>query len=531
MNRLNLSEWAIRHRSLVTYLMLVIVVGGIGSYLRLGRSEDPDFTVKTMVVQAMWPGATVGDTLEQITDRIESKLQETPSLDYLKSYTSAGQATIFVSLKDSTPPAEVPDIWYQVRKKVGDIRNTLPQGIVGPGFNDEFGDTYGIVYGFTADGFTHRQLRDYVVEVRKQLLQLPDISKIDLLGAQDERVYVEFSTEKLAGLGIDRAALIAALQAQNAVTPAGVVQTGDEKILVRVSGAFRSVKDILAVNFVANGHMIRLADIAHVTRGPADPAQPMFRVNGKEGIGLAIAMRTGGDVLALGRNVAQAMSEITANLPIGIEPTLVADQPVTVEHAVDDFMEALWEAIGIVLAVSLVSLGLRAGAVVAVSIPLVLAAVFTAMMVFGIGFQRISLGALIIALGLLVDDAMITIEAMITRLERGEDKEQAATFAYSSTAFPRLTGTLVTIAGFVPIGFARSAAGEYTFSIFAVVGIALIASWIVAAVFAPLLGVWILKKPKAAHSGGPGPIMRVFRRFLVLAMRNRSDPASNQIGH
>ncbi len=309
MNRLNLSEWAIRHRSVVTYFMLVIVVGGIGSYLRLGRSEDPDFTVKTMVVQAIWPGATVGDTLEQITDRIESKLQETPNLDYLKSYTSAGQATIFVSLKDSTPPAEVPDIWYQVRKKVGDIRNTLPQGIVGPGFNDEFGDTYGIVYGFTADGFTFRELRDYVVEVRKQLLQLPDISKIDILGAQDERVYVEFSTEKLAGLGIDRAALIAALQAQNAVTPAGVVQTGDEKILVRVSGAFRSVQDILAVNFVANGRMIRLGDIAHVTRGPADPAQPMFRVNGKEGIGLAIAMRKGGDVLALGRNVAQAMSE------------------------------------------------------------------------------------------------------------------------------------------------------------------------------------------------------------------------------
>ena len=409
---------------LVTYFMLVIVVAGVASYLRLGRSEDPDFTVKTMVVQAGWPGATVGDTLEQITDRLERKLQETPNLDYLKSYTTAGQATIFVYLKDSTPPAQVPDIWYQVRKKVGDIRNTLPQGIVGPGFNDEFGDTYGIVYGFTADGFTHRELRDYVEDVRKQLLQLPDISKIDILGAQDERVYVEFSTEQLAGLGIDRAALIAALQAQNAVTPAGVVQTGDEKILVRVSGAFRSEQDILAVNFVANGRIIRLGDIAHVTRGPADPAQPMFRVNGQEGIGLAIAMRTGGDVLALGHNVAQAMAEITANLPVGIEPTLVADQPVTVEHAVDEFMEALWEAVAIVLAVSLVSLGLRAGAVVALSIPLVLAAVFVAMKVFGIDLQRISLGALIIALGLLVDDAMITVETMVTRLEHGDDKEQ-----------------------------------------------------------------------------------------------------------
>jgi multidrug efflux pump subunit AcrB len=522
MKRFNLSEWALRHPSLVTYFMLVIVVAGIGSYLRLGRSEDPDFTVKTMVVQAEWPGATVGDTLEQITDRIESKLQETPNLDYLKSYTSAGKATIFVNLKDSTPPAEVPEIWYQVRKKVGDIRGTLPQGIVGPGFNDEFGDTYGIVYGFTADGFTDRELRDYVVDVRKQLLELPDVSKIEILGAQDERVYVEFSTAQLAGLGIDRSELIAALQAQNAVTPAGVVQTGDEKILVRVSGAFQSEQDVLAVNFVAkNGRMIRLSDIAHVTRGPADPAQPMFRVNGHHAIGLAIAMRKGGDVLALGRNVAGAMREITANLPIGIEPTLIADQPVTVEHAVDEFMEALWEAVAIVLAVSLLSLGLRAGAVVALAIPLVLAAVFVAMAFFGIDLQRISLGALIIALGLLVDDAMITVESMVTRLEHGDDKEQAATFAYTSTAFPMLTGTVVTVAGFVPIGFARSAAGEYTFSIFAVVAIALIISWVVAVLFAPLLGVWVLRKPRAAHSEEPGAIMRTFRHFLERAMSAR----------
>ena len=521
MNRFNLTEWAIKHRSLVTYFMLVIVVAGVGSYLRLGRSEDPDFTVKTMVVQVGWPGATVGDTLEQITDRLERKLQETPNLDYLKSYTTSGQATVFVNLKNSTPAARVPDIWYQVRKKVYDIRGALPLGIVGPGFNDEFGDTYGIVYGFTADGFTHRELKDHVDEVRKQLLELPDISKIDVLGAQDERVYVEFSTEQLAGLGIDRAALIAALEAQNAVTPQGLVQTDDEKILVRVSGAFRSEQDILAVNFVANGRMIRLGDIARVTRGPADPAQPMFRVNGKEGVGLAIAMRKGGDILALGRNVERAMSEIKANLPVGIEPTLVADQPVTVDHAVADFMEALWEAIAIVLGVSLLALGVRAGAVVALSIPLVLAAVFVTMSAFGIDLQRISLGALIIALGLLVDDAMITVESMVTRLERGDEKEQAAKFAYSSTAFPRLAGTLVTIAAFVPIGFARSAAGEYTFSIFAVVAIALIGSWCVAALFTPLLGVWVLKKPKTAHPEEPGPVMRAFLRFLALAMRAR----------
>jgi len=519
--RFNLSQWAIRHRSLVSYFMLIIMVAGLWSYFRLGRSEDPDFTVKTMVVQVGWPGATVSDTLEQITDRLERKLQETPNLDYLRSFTTAGQATVFVNLKDSTTPAQAPGIWYQVRKKVGDIRNTLPQGIVGPGFNDEFGDTYGIVYGFTADGFSHRELRDTVDEVRKQLLQLPDISKIDILGAQDERVYVEFSTEQLAGLGIDRAALVAALQAQNAVTPSGVLQTGDEKILVRVSGAFNSEQDILAVNFVTNGRMIRLGDIAHVTRGPADPVQPMFRVNGRDGIGLAIAMRKGGDVVALGRNLAEAVKKITANLRVGIEPTLIANQPVTVEHAVGDFMEALWESIAIVLGVSLVALGLRAGAVVALSIPLVLAAVFVTMMSLGIDLQRISLGALIIALGLLVDDAMITVEAMVARLEHGDEKEQAATFAYSSTAFPMLTGTLVTIAGFVPIGFARSAAGEYTFSIFAVVAIALIASWCVAVLFAPMLGLWILRKPKAVHAEKPGLIMNAFRRLLALAMQAR----------
>ena len=485
--------------------MLMIVVAGIADYFKLGRSEDPDFTVKTMVVAATWPGATVEDTLEQITDRLERKLQETPSLDYVKSYTSAGRATIFVNLKDSTPPADVPDIWYQVRKKVRDIAGTLPEGVIGPDFDDEFGDTYGIVYGFTASGFTERELHDYVHDIRKQLLELPDISKIDILGAQDERVYVEFSHEKLAGLGIDRSALIRALESQNAVTPAGVVQTSDEKILVRVSGAFQSEQDVLGINFVAGGRMIRLGDIARVTRGPADPAQPMFRVNGQQGIGIAIAMRTGGDVMALGHNVAEAMARITENLPVGIEPTLIANQTVIVEHAVDEFTKALWEAIAIVLGVSLLSLGLRAGAVVALSIPLVLAAVFTVMSFTGIDLQRISLGALIIALGLLVDDAMITVESMVTRLERGDDKEHAATFAYTSTAFPMLTGTLVTVAGFVPIGFARSAAGEYTFSIFAVVAVALLASWVVAVLFSPLLGVWILKKPKRQALGGAGP--------------------------
>lgn len=521
MKSFNLSEWAIGHRSLIAYLMAVFVIAGVGSYFKLGRNEDPNFTIKTMVVQAQWPGATVDDTLQQVTERLERKLQETPDLDYLRSYTTAGKSTIFVNLKGSTPAAKVPDIWYQVRKKIGDIRNTLPQGIVGPGFNDEFGDTFGIVYGFTADGFSHRELKDYVDNVRSKLLQVPDVSKIEVLGAQDERIYLEFSPEYMAGLGIDRRALLEALQAQNAVAPAGDVQTGNEKILVRVSGSFRSEQDILGVNFVSNGRMVRLNDIARVVRGPADPPQPIFRVNGKDAIGLAISMRDGGNVLELGRHIEQAMAEITANLPIGIEPKLIAEQPRTVEKAVDEFMEALWEAIAIVLGVSFVSLGFRAGSVVALSIPLVLAMVFVAMNLFGIDLQRVSLGALIIALGLLVDDAMITVETMVTRLEHGDTKERAATFAYTSTAFPMLTGTLVTVAGFVPIGFAKSMAGEYTFSIFAVVAIALIASWFVAVIFSPLLGVWVLKKPKKVHSGELGPIMRFFRRFLVKAMQAR----------
>ncbi len=522
MSGFNLSAWALRHRTLVVYFMLVLMIAGALSYLRLGRSEDPAFTIKTMVVQAAWPGADINDTLHQVTERLERKLEETPGLDFLRSYTTAGQTTIFVTLKGAIPGRAIPDIWYQVRKKIGDMRGTLPAGVVGPNFNDEFGDTYGIIYGFTADGFSHRDLKDYIETVRSRLLQVKDVSRIDVIGAQDERIFLEFSTVQLAGLGVDRQALVQALQAQNAITPAGVVQAGDEKLLLRVTGEFRSERDLLAVNFAAGGRMLRLGDIATVRRGTADPPQPLFRVNGQPAIGLAIAMREGGDNMALGVAVKAAMASILPDLPIGIEPKLVADQPEVVEHAVGEFMESLWEAIAIVLAVSFLSLGMRAGAVVALTIPLVLAIVFMVMAATGIDLQRVSLGALIIALGLLVDDAMITVESMITRLEQGDSREQAAIYAYTSTAFPMLTGTLVTVAGFVPIGFAQSSAGEYTFSIFAVVGIALIASWLAAVVFAPLLGVALLPKAKPhAHGGGPGPGLRGFQRVLRALMRRR----------
>jgi multidrug efflux pump subunit AcrB len=517
----NLSDWALKHRSFIVFAMLAITIGGLMSYFRLGRSEDPAFTFRAMVVQAAWPGATLDDTLAQVTERLERKLQETRGLDYLRSYTSPGLTTIFVHLKGSTSARQVPDIWYQVRKNIADMRRTLPQGVIGPGFNDDFGDTYGLIYAFSADGFSHRELRDYVEDMRSKLLQVPDVSKIEILGAQDEQIYVEFSTRQLAGLGIDRAALIAALQAQNAVVPAGSLQTGDEKVLLRVTGAFKSENDLLDVNFPSNGRLIRLRDIAEVRRATSDPPQPMFRVNGKPAIGLAIAMRDGGDILALGENVKRAVDAGMAELPLGIDVTLVSDQPVVVKNAINEFMTSLWQAIAIIMACSIVSLGFRPGAVVALSIPLTVAIIFPIMEFIGIDLQRISLGALIIALGLLVDDAMTTVDVMTSRMAAGDSKEKAATFAYHSLAFPMLTGSFVTAAGFVPIGFARSSAGEYTFSIFVVVSIALIVSWFVAVLFAPLLGVWLLKAPEQKALEKPSRIMATFRSLLLVAMRRR----------
>ena len=516
----NLSEWAIQRRSLIVYFMIAAVVAGTIAFLRLGRAEDPPFTIRTMVVFAGWPGATIEETLLQVTERIERKLQETRHLYRVRSNTTAGRTTIFVDLEQSTPPKEVPDIWYQVRKNIGDIRGTLPQGVVGPGFNDEFGDTYGIIYGFTADGFTHRELRNYVEDTRSRLLAVPDVTKIELLGAQDEQIFLEFSTARLAGLGLTYSALLAQLQAQNLVRPTGVLQTGDERIFLRVAGAFESEDDIKAVNLAVGDRLIPLRDIADVRRGFSDPPLPLFHVNGKPAIGLALAMREGGDILALGANLKKEMADVRANLPLGIEPFLVSDQAVVVDLAINDFMASLWQAILIILAASFVSLGVRPGSVVALAIPLTLAIVFAVMLIVGIDLQRISLGALIIALTLLVDDAMTTVDAMIRRLAAGDSKEAAATFAYKALAAPMLIGTLITIAGFVPIGFARSSAGEYTFSIFAVVAIALITSWLVAVTFAPVLGIAILKAPKTLGAEEkPSALMRGYRSLLVGAMR------------
>ncbi|MHB0704325.1 efflux RND transporter permease subunit [Roseomonas mucosa] len=521
MKPFNLSEWALNNRSIVVYLMIVAVLAGTLSFLRLGRAEDPVFTIRTMIVQANWPGASMKDTLNQVTERLERRLQETPNLNRLRSFTQPGQSLIYVELLGSTPDAKVADTWYQVRKYIGDIRHTLPPGIQGPFFNDDFGDTFGIVYGFTADGFTHRELRDHVEEMRSELLKVPDVSRIEFIGAQDERVFIEFSMEKLAGLGIDRNALIAALQAQNLISPAGTIEGGQERLLLRVSGSFESEDDIRATNFSMGNRILRLSDVAEVHRGYADPPQPMFRVNGREAIGLGISMRDGGDVLQLGRNIDAAARRVMADMPVGIEMHSVAEQPRTVELAIADFMGSLWQSIAIILVASFVSLGLRAGAIVALAIPLTLAIVFPIMQVAGIDLQRVSLGALIIALALMVDDAMTTVDAMMNRLAAGDSKEAAGTYAFRALAFSMLAGTLVTIAGFVPIGFARSSAGEYTFSIFAVVTIALLVSWLVAVIFAPLLGVLILRPPKPGTSNEPGRLMRIYRSFLGGAIRWR----------
>jgi len=517
----NLSEWALSKRSLVVFMMIVAVVAGTLSFMRLGRGEDPAFTFRTMIVAAGWPGATVDETLSQVTERLERTLQETHHLDRVRSYTTAGQTTIFVDLEQSTPASAVPDIWYQVRKNIGDMRQTLPQGVVGPFFNDDFGDTFGIIYAFTADGFTFRELRDQVESARSRLLQVPDVSKIEVLGAQDEQIFIEFSPERLAGLRLDYGAIVQALQAQNVIRPAGTLHTEQERMFMRVTGAFDSERDIESVNLVLGGRNIRLGDIATVRRGFADPPQPMFRINGKPAIGLAIAMRDAGDILALGRNIKAQMADITANLPHGIEPTLVADQAVTVDVAINDFMASLWQAIAIILVCSFVSLGVRPGAVVALSIPLTLAIVFAVMDLVHIDLHRVSLGALIIALTLLVDDAMTTVDAMLNRLAAGDTKDQAATFAYRTLAAPMLIGTLVSISSFVPIGFARSSAGEYTFSIFAVVAISLIVSWLGAVIFAPLVGKALLKAPKADAVAKPSRFLDGFSRFLGGAIRAR----------
>lgn len=521
MTSFNLSDWALRHRSLLWYFMFVFSVAGLFSYLNLGREEDPAFTIKTMLVTAQWPGATVEDTIKQVTERIERKLEEIPQLDFTRSMTGPGSTVIFVNLRDTTKAPEVAATWLRVRNLVRDIAGTLPQGVVGPQFNDNFGDVYGNIYAFTSDGFSQRELRDFVEDARSKILTVPNVGKVDILGAEDERIFLEFSPRQLAAYGISQQQVVDTLQSQNAVVPSGVIQAGAERVSVRVGGQFTSEESLRELNLRVNDRFFRLSDVAEIRRGYADPPTSLFRFNGQPAVGIAVGMKSGANLLAFGEELDREMDRIEADLPVGIGVHLVSDQPKVVEEAVSGFTHALFEAIAIVLVVSFISLGLRAGLVVAVAIPLTLAMTFLVMEYLGISLQRISLGALIIALGLLVDDAMIAVEMMVSRLEAGDRLEKAATAVWTSTAFPMLTGTLVTVAGFIPVGLNTSAAGEFTFTLFVVIAVSLILSWIVAVLFTPLIGMVMLPKTMKGHGEEKGWFARAFGRVLVLCMRWR----------
>jgi multidrug efflux pump len=529
MKGFNLSTWALEHIPLTRYLMAVLLLGGVLSYLNLGQDEDPPFTFRVMVVRAVWPGATAVQMAEQVTDKLERKLQETPYIDRIKSYSKPGETIILVQLRESTPPHETAASWYQVRKKIGDVPPTLPSGVIGPFFNDEFGDTYGSIFALSGDGFTYAEMKDYADFVRQQLLQVPLVSKVEQFGVQDEKINIEFSHKKFAQLGVPFEVIANQIATQNTVESTGVLVTPTDDLQVRVTGALKSLKDIENLELRANGTTFRLGDFATIKREYQDPPGDKMRFNGKEVIGLGVSMEKGGNIIKMGEGLDATVADIRAKLPVGIELARVSDQPRAVTASVSEFIHTLIEAIAIVLIVSFLALGLhtkplrldvRPGLVVALTIPLVLAITFLFMSIFSIDLHKISLGALIIALGLLVDDAIIAVEMMVRKMEEGMSRFEAATFAYTSTAMPMLTGTLITAAGFLPIGLAKSAAGEYTFSMFSVNALALIISWFVAVVFTPYIGFLILKvKPhapgEAGHEVFDTPGFQRFRRIVT----------------
>ncbi|MBL8329858.1 MAG: efflux RND transporter permease subunit [Rubrivivax sp.] len=511
----NLSRWALEHPALTRYLMVVLMVLGFAAYFQLGQDEDPPFTFRAMVVQAFWPGATAQQMADQVTDKIERTLQEVPHADVLRSYTKPGESLTILQLKDSAPPREVSASWYQARKRVGDMRNTLPSGVIGPVFNDDFGDVYGSIFALTADGFTREEMREKAEDVRKRLLRVPDVAKVEIFGAVPEKLFVEISQKRLAQLGLDFSQVLAQIGAQNAVESAGLMNAGTENLQVRVGGAFNTVDElrrlpIRAVNPATGvATAIKLGDLAEIRRAYQDPPMVKVRHQGQEVIALGISMAKGGDIIALGKALRTAVDAAQAELPVGLSLTKIQDQPEAVSRSVNEFVRVLIEAVAVVLAVSFIALGLHTrplridiwpGLVVALTIPLVLAITFVTMFYWGVGLHKISLGSLIIALGLLVDDAIIAVEMMVRKLEEGYDRMSAATYAYDVTAMPMLTGTLITAAGFLPIGLAKSVTGEYTFAIFAVTSAALVISWVVSVYFVPYLGAWLLHTRK--HSPG-----------------------------
>jgi multidrug efflux pump len=514
-HRFNISRWALEHAPLTRYLMVALMVLGLVAYFQLGQDEDPPFTFRAMVVQAFWPGATAEQMADQVTDKIERTLQEVPHSDILRSYTKPGESLTILQLKDSSPPGEVSESWYQARKRVGDMRASLPAGVIGPVFNDDFGDVYGSIFAMSADGFSLEELRAHAERVRSRLLRVPNVAKVELFGVQAEKLYVEISQRRLAQLGLDMSQVIAQMGAQNAVEGAGVLNAETQNLQVRVGGQFQSVEalrqlPIRAVNTgTGQGSSLRLGDIANIRLGLVDPPAVTVRHQGRQVIALGVAMAKGGDIIALGKALQTETTQLKAELPVGIELSQVQDQPAAVSRSVGEFVGVLIEAVVIVLAVSFISLGLHTrplrldiwpGLVVGITIPLVLAITFVTMFYWGVGLHKISLGSLIIALGLLVDDAIIAVEMMVRKLEEGYDRVHAATYAYEATSMPMLTGTLITAAGFLPIGLAKSVTGEYTFAIFAVTSAALIISWLVSVYFVPYLGAWLLKTRKS-HEG------------------------------
>ncbi|VVN43440.1 Nickel and cobalt resistance protein CnrA [Pseudomonas fluorescens] len=498
--RFNLSEWALRNRQIVLFLMLLLAIVGALSYTKLGQSEDPPFTFKAMVIQTRWPGATAQEVSRQVTERIEKKLMETGEYERIVSFSRPGESQVTFIARDSMHSKQIPDLWYQVRKKVSDIRQTLPPDIQGPFFNDEFGTTFGNIYALTGDGFDYAVLKDYADRIQIQLQRVKDVGKVDLLGLQDEKIWVELSNVKLATLGLPLAAVQQALQEQNAVSTAGFFETGSERLQLRVSGNFQTVEEIKNFPIRVGDRTFRISDVADVRRGFNDPPAPRMRFMGEDAIGLAVAMKDGGDILVLGKALEGEFSRIQKNLPAGMQLRKVSDQPAAVKTGVGEFVQVLVEALAIVLLVSFFSLGVRTGMVVALTIPLVLAMTFACMYYLGIGLHKISLGALVLALGLLVDDAIIAVEMMAIKMEQGFDRIRAASYAWTSTAFPMLTGTLITAAGFLPIATAQSGTGEYTRSIFQVVTIALLASWVAAVVFVPYLGEKLLPDLAKIHA-------------------------------
>ena len=500
----NLSAWALRNRQIVLYFMLVLSVAGFLSYGQLGQSEDPPFTFKAMVISTVWPGATAEEVARQVSDRIEQKAMETGAYQQVVSHSRPGESTITFVARDDLPPAEIPELWYQLRKKVGDIRHTLPADIVGPFFNDEYGTTFGNIYALTGDGFDYAVLKDYADRLQLQLQRIPDVGKVELIGVQEEKVWIEISNLKLATLGLPLAAVQQALQEQNSLRDAGFFETPDERVRLRVSGQFDDLQQIRQFPIRVGDRTLRVNEIAEVYRGFNDPMAPRMRYMEQDALGLAVAMKPGGDILKLGGRLEAEFERLRQTLPLGMELHKVADQPEAVRDSVGEFVKVLAEAVAIVLLVCFFSLGLRTGFVVALSIPLVLAMTFTAMNYFDIGLNKISLGALVLALGLMVDDAIIAVEMMAIKMEQGFDRIRAASFAWTSTAFPMLTGTLITAAGFLPIATASSAVGEYTRAIFQVVTIALLLSWVAAVIFVPWLGHRLLPDMAARQDSQSG---------------------------